>query len=155
MSCDVGRRRVSDPELLWLWCRPEATAPIRPLAWEAPYAAGAALGKAKRQKKKKSTESYSPSCGPNTSLSTDQWRSIHTGMRRSLEVGECCLGKHSPQPSCRLPAKGQEQISAAGRAVRIYFYSLASDQSILHFPFPLKQVWLYMCLLTLSLLTLY
>ena len=29
--------------LLWLWCRPVATAPVRPLAWEFPYAAGAAL----------------------------------------------------------------------------------------------------------------
>ena len=34
--------------LLWLWCRLVATALIRPLAWEPPYAAGAAL---KRQKK--------------------------------------------------------------------------------------------------------
>ena len=33
--------RGSDPALLWLWCRPEATAPMRPLAWEPPYAAGA------------------------------------------------------------------------------------------------------------------
>ena len=33
---------VKDPALLWLWCRPAATAPIRPLAWEPPYAAGAA-----------------------------------------------------------------------------------------------------------------
>ena len=40
MSCGVGCRRSSDPELLWLWCRPVATAPIRPLAWEPPYAAG-------------------------------------------------------------------------------------------------------------------
>ena len=38
---------VKDQALLWLWCRPAATAPIRPLAWEPPYAAGAAL---KRQK---------------------------------------------------------------------------------------------------------
>ena len=29
--------------LLWLWCRPAATAWIRPLAWESPYAMGAAL----------------------------------------------------------------------------------------------------------------
>ena len=36
---------VEDPALLWLWCRPVATAPIRPLAWEPPYAAGAALKK--------------------------------------------------------------------------------------------------------------
>ena len=33
--------------------RPAATAPIRPLAWEPPYAAGAAQEMAKRQKKKK------------------------------------------------------------------------------------------------------
>ena len=25
---------VKDPALSWLWCRPVATAPIRPLAWE-------------------------------------------------------------------------------------------------------------------------
>ena len=51
MSCgNVGRRRGSDPTLLWLWCRPAATAPIRPLAWEPPYAAGVALEKTKRQK---------------------------------------------------------------------------------------------------------
>ena len=30
---------VKDPALLWLWSRPVATAPIRPLAWEPPYAA--------------------------------------------------------------------------------------------------------------------
>ena len=39
--------------MLWLWCRPVATAPIKPLAWESPYALGAAQKLAKRQKKKK------------------------------------------------------------------------------------------------------
>ena len=53
MSCGVGRRRGLDPELLWLWRRPVATAPIRTLAWEPPYAEGVAPEKAKRQKKKK------------------------------------------------------------------------------------------------------
>ena len=52
MSYAVGYRLGSDPELLWLWRRPVATAPIRPLAWEPPYASGAALEKAKRQKTK-------------------------------------------------------------------------------------------------------
>ena len=52
MSCGVGRRRGLDSMLLWCWCRPVATAPIRPLAWEPPYAAGAAQEKAKRQKKR-------------------------------------------------------------------------------------------------------
>ena len=49
MSYGVDRRRSSDPALLWLWCRPVATALTKPLAWEPPYAASAAL---KRQKKK-------------------------------------------------------------------------------------------------------
>ena len=52
MSCGVGCRRGSDPALLWLWRRPAATAGIRPLAWEPPYAAGAALRKDKKKKKK-------------------------------------------------------------------------------------------------------
>ena len=50
MSCGVGRRCGSDLALLWLWSRPAATAPIRPLAWEPPYAAGAALRRQKDQK---------------------------------------------------------------------------------------------------------
>ena len=52
MSCHAGRGHGSDAALLWLWQRPAAIAPIGPLAWESPYAAGAVLEKAKRQKKK-------------------------------------------------------------------------------------------------------
>ena len=51
MIWGVDRRPGLDPELLWLCCRPADTAPIGPLAWEPPYAAGAALGKAKKKKK--------------------------------------------------------------------------------------------------------
>ena len=51
VSCGVGRRRGFDPALLWLWRRLAATAPIRPLAREPPYATGAAQEMAKRQKK--------------------------------------------------------------------------------------------------------
>ena len=43
MSCGVGYRRGLDVVLLWLWHRLLATAPITPLAWEPPYAMGAAL----------------------------------------------------------------------------------------------------------------
>ena len=57
MSFGVGRRCGSDPLLLWLWHRPVATALIRPLAWEAPYAAGAALKRPKKKKKKKNQKS--------------------------------------------------------------------------------------------------
>ena len=51
MSCGVGRRVGLNLVLLllWLWCRPIAAAPIGPLAWEPPYAAGAAL-KSNKQK---------------------------------------------------------------------------------------------------------
>ena len=52
MSCGVDCRCGLDPALLWLWCRLVATAPIGPLAWEPPNAAGAAQEMAKRQKNK-------------------------------------------------------------------------------------------------------
>ena len=59
MSCGVSCRCGLDPALLRLWCRLVAVAPIEPLAWEPPYAAGlksvsAAL---KSKKKKKSSKS--------------------------------------------------------------------------------------------------
>ena len=62
MSSGIGLRRGSDPILLWLWCRPVAAAPIRPIAWEihmsqvqplkAKNAAGVALEKTKNKNKK-------------------------------------------------------------------------------------------------------
>ena len=58
MSCGVGRRHSSDPVLLWPWRRLAATALIRPLAWEPPYAVGAAQEMTKRQKKKKKKENF-------------------------------------------------------------------------------------------------
>ena len=50
MSCGAGHRHGLDLALLWLWHRPVAAAPIGPLAWEPPYAAGVALGKTKKRK---------------------------------------------------------------------------------------------------------
>ena len=38
---------VTDPVLLWLWCRSAATAQIRPIAWEPPYASAVALKRPK------------------------------------------------------------------------------------------------------------
>jgi len=57
VSYGVDHRGGSDAALLllWLWCRPAATALIRPLAWEPSHATGAAL---KRQKKKKKKGIY-------------------------------------------------------------------------------------------------
>ena len=51
--CGLCRRRGSDPAFLWLWCRPVATALIRPLAWEPPYAMGEALEKYKNKQTNK------------------------------------------------------------------------------------------------------
>ena len=53
VSCSVGRRYVLDLALLWLCCRPAATALIRPLAWEPTCPSGAALKRQKTKKKKK------------------------------------------------------------------------------------------------------
>ena len=53
VSCGVGGRHGSAPALLGLWCRLAATALIRSLAWEPPYATDAALKRQKGKKKKK------------------------------------------------------------------------------------------------------
>ena len=45
----MGHRCDSDPALLGLWRGLAAAAPIRPLAWELPYAMGVALKKEKRE----------------------------------------------------------------------------------------------------------
>ena len=79
MSCGVGYRCGSDPTLLWLWFRPASTALIRPLAWEPPYAAGAAQEMAKKTKKKNLVQemvqkprltwsTYSPAKNPNSEI---------------------------------------------------------------------------------------
>ena len=50
VSYGVGCQHGLDLALVWLWRRPAAIALIRPLAWEPPYAAGAALKKKKKVK---------------------------------------------------------------------------------------------------------
>ena len=52
VSCGVDHRLGSDPALLWLWCRLATAAPIQPLAWELPYAAGVVLKRKKKNLKK-------------------------------------------------------------------------------------------------------
>ena len=50
MSCGVSYRHSSDPALLWLWCRPVATALIGPPACELPYAMGVPLKKKRKRR---------------------------------------------------------------------------------------------------------
>ena len=54
MSCGVGHKHGTDPMLLWLWYRPAAVAPIRPLAWGPPYATNVAI----KTEKKKRTKNW-------------------------------------------------------------------------------------------------
>ena len=65
---------VKDPALLWLWCRPVATALIRLRAWEPPYATGAALKRQKRPKKKKNNNNRLGTLSKSLTFS-DCWRS--------------------------------------------------------------------------------
>ena len=62
MSCGVGCRRGLDPALLrlWLWLWLAATALTGPLAWEPPYAEGAALKRQKTKKKEKKRKKSDP-----------------------------------------------------------------------------------------------
>lgn len=43
---------VKDLGWLWLWCRLAAAAPIRPVAWEPPYAMGVALKQTNKSRKR-------------------------------------------------------------------------------------------------------
>ena len=78
MSCGVGHRHGSDLVLLWLWCRLAATALIRPLAWEPPCAAGAALKRQKKQKQKKLVRGEE-------GTSTTAWRTIGSEKENVLD----------------------------------------------------------------------
>ena len=61
-----------------LWCRPTAVAPIRPLAWELPYAVGAAL---KRKKKK--------SCIPTLQIQVVRLREVKVTQLALPGPGQC------------------------------------------------------------------
>ena len=52
----VGCRCGLGPALLWFWRMPPATALIRPLAWDPPYAAGVALEKKDEKQTNKQTK---------------------------------------------------------------------------------------------------
>ena len=60
MSCGIGHSHDSDPVILWH--RLAAAALIRPLAWEPPYAACAALKKQKTKTKQKNSEQLLSHC---------------------------------------------------------------------------------------------
>ena len=101
MSCGVGRRRGSDLALLWLRCRLAATAPIGPLAWESPYATGAAPKKTKKTKQYMALHciySYSHSIDiilgiiSNLEMIQSMWEKRHTDGQKTYEKGSSRRG---------------------------------------------------------------
>ena len=121
MSCGVGPRLGSDLVLLWLWCRPAVVAPIRPLAWEPPDAAGMALKgqKPKKKKRKKERKEILP-CSPVVNR-----KEIKGFFCRLLLASFCCKGATgSPaalenQATTLLhPSQGLVGVSSPGAQMR-------------------------------------
>ena len=69
---------VKDPALLWLWHRPGATALIRLLAWEPPYAVGAAPEKGQKQTNKQTKKTTGDTPGDTGGLENH----LHLGSQR-------------------------------------------------------------------------
>ena len=90
MSCGVGRRRGSDPALLWLWCRPAVAAPIRPLAWEPPYAKEADQEIAKDKKKKPPFTEMFSTCSQETEKLLRLFRVEKKIILQNVEKGSDC-----------------------------------------------------------------
>ena len=104
MSCGVGRRCSLNPELLWLWlwCRPAAAALIRPLAWEPPYAEGAAL---KRHIRKKDLDHEKNLARQRTGRGTFQTGNVKS-QGYEVEMGLVCGSSGT-----KLPEKQSEVVS--------------------------------------------
>ena len=120
---------VKDPALLWLWCRQTATALIRTLAWELPYASGVAL---KRPPQNGGMTLWPPPLPhltewPGTSLwilAREEKKKKERGQRTEVEgtrVDEkrvekstlrkfCYLGKQEQQGSLVVPSKDSSSI---------------------------------------------
>ena len=77
---------VKDLALPWLWRRLAATALVRPLAWEPPYAVGAALEKTKRPKKKKKVNWKLPCAKAGSNVPSVVTSSKPHSMRKSINI---------------------------------------------------------------------
>ena len=112
--------------LLWLWRRLAATAPIKPLAWEPPYATGSSPRKKKKEKKRErnSDTNESPSSSGETrefrrqneklgftyfefrDKTNFQWKS-----NRQLEIGEHIYAKSKISDTDLIACTLSEQIN--------------------------------------------
>ena len=93
-------QQVKDAALLWLQCRPAAAAPIRPLARELPYAAGAAL-KRKRKKSATTTKKYKTKTFDSEMLMTAELTAVKKCilclfLLNVLSQTHCCVSPQAP-----------------------------------------------------------
>ena len=79
--------------MLWLWCRPAATAPVRPLAWEPPYAAAVALKRPNKKSKRVTCGAFTILYTPHLCLTRD----LVTAPEQTPDpLGRCCRFPTSP-----------------------------------------------------------
>ena len=117
----MGHRCGSDPKLLWLWYRPAATAPVGPLAWEIPCAAGVAIEKTKKRKKERKKKkdctagwrregTEELACRPSGSAVT-----LHSAQQKPARKGLwLCGGSQCPHAS-----KGHRLINLFNHKLRV------------------------------------
>ena len=89
MSCGVRHRHRSYLVLLYLWHRTAATAPIRPLAWEHPYATSPAIEKKNYSKQKSRTRWF------HRQFKSNIWRRANT--YPSETIPKNCKGRDIPK----------------------------------------------------------
>ena len=127
MSCGVGHRCSLDLVLLWLWPRLSAIAPIRPLAWEPPYATGAALEKTKGKKKKSKISKATLAA---VFLHKMNYSNSNRGTRQIPKLNRpttsrCFLSRKS--------SRRYQAVTAAGRPVGFLFFVLSLSLVIYKF----------------------
>ena len=113
-----------------LWCRPAAVAPIRPLAWEFPYAAGEALKRQRTKKKREEKKRFTLWLGVETwagTLSFSTFENIMLlflpGWPRSLP---CCRDVTTGLCSVTWTACASVQTHLHS-ALNSYFYNLITS----------------------------
>ena len=110
MSYGVARRCSLDPTLLWLWCRLAATAPIGLLAWEPPYAAGAALKRQDRERDRQTDDTK-----PRQGCGQPQPSGLVVGrVKGSRPLGEA-EGSRFPRLKLGDPLPGSSRLRETGR----------------------------------------
>ena len=112
----------------YLWCRPAAVAPIRPLAWDHAYAVGVALKRQKENKKRKKKESDCSSWG------------VCGGVGSILHAALWVKGLplwHKSEPQLRFHQGPAQWVKGSSIAAAAVGHNCGSDS----IPFHVLQVW--------------